>query len=106
MRKKNMIMGRVEPIKSLGTLEVKSHQDSAKVSSVKATWEDTEEKQVTEKQQRSDSSGSLMDIPNVERQQKILLKINLSGQTSKEPEIVRNFIRKDWEIFSERERER
>ena len=74
MRNKNMIMERVEPIQSLGPLEVKSHQDSAEVSSVKSTWEDTEEKQVTEKYQRSDGSGSLMDIPNVERQQKIIVK--------------------------------
>ena len=34
--KKNMIMGRVEPIKFLALLEVKLHQYSAKVSSIKA----------------------------------------------------------------------
>ena len=44
-----------------------------------------------------------MDIPNVERQQKILFKIDLSGLTSIEPEMVRNFIREQWEIFSERD---
>ena len=44
--KKNMIIGRVEPIKSLVPLEVKLHQYTAKVSSIKATWEDTEEVQV------------------------------------------------------------
>ena len=36
----------VEPIKSLVPLEVKLHQHSAKVSSIKATWEDTEEVKV------------------------------------------------------------
>ena len=43
--KKNMIMGRLEPIKSLVPLEFKLHQQSAQVSSIKATWEDTEEVQ-------------------------------------------------------------
>ena len=37
--KKNMIMGKVEPIQSLVPREVKLHQHSAKVSSIKATWE-------------------------------------------------------------------
>ena len=41
-----MIMGRVEPIKSLVPLDVKLHQHSAKVSSIKATREDTEGKQL------------------------------------------------------------
>ena len=41
-----MIMGRVEPIKSLVPLDVKLHQHSAKVSSIKATQEDTEGKQL------------------------------------------------------------
>ena len=54
-----MIMERVEPIKSLVDLEVELHQHSAKVSSIKATWEDTEEKQVTEEQQKSDGNNSL-----------------------------------------------
>ena len=44
--KKKMIMGRVEPIKSLVPLDVKLHQHNAKVSSVKATREDTEGKQL------------------------------------------------------------
>ena len=44
--KKNM--GRLEPIKSFVSLEVKLHQQSAKVSLIKANWEDTEEVQVTE----------------------------------------------------------
>ena len=48
--KKNIIMGRVEPIKSSVPLEVKLHQQSAKASSIKATWEDTEEKQVAKEQ--------------------------------------------------------
>ena len=46
--KKNMVMGRLEPIKSFVSLEVKLHQQSAKVSLIKANWEDTEEVQVTE----------------------------------------------------------
>ena len=71
--KNNIIMGRVEPITSLVPLEFKLHQHSAKVSSIKATWEDTGEKQVTEKQQKSDGYNSLMDIPTVEKQQKICL---------------------------------
>ena len=57
--KKNMIMERVEPIRSLVDLEVELHQHSAKVLSIKATWEDTEEKQVTEEQQKSDGNNSL-----------------------------------------------
>ena len=63
--KKNMTMGRVEPIKSLVLLEVKSHQHGANVSSIKATWEDIEEKQIIEEQQKSDGNSSLMDIPTV-----------------------------------------
>ena len=55
----------VEPIKSLVPLEVKLHQHSAKVSSIKATWEDTEEVQVTEKQQKLDGNSSPMNIPTV-----------------------------------------
>ena len=100
--KKNMIMGRVEQIKSLVPLEVKLHQHSAKVSLIKVTWEDIEEKQVTEKQQKSDGNSNLMDIPTVERQQKILSKNDLSGLTSKQWEMVRNVIRKEWEVFSGR----
>ena len=48
--KKNMITGRVEPIKSLVLLEVKLHQHSAKVWSIKTIWQDTEEVQATEEQ--------------------------------------------------------
>ena len=54
-----MIMERVESIRSLVDLEVELHQHSAKVLSIKATWEDTEEKQVTEEQQKSDGNNSL-----------------------------------------------
>ena len=89
----------VEPIKSLVPLEVKLHQHSAKVSSIKATWEDTEEVQVTEKQQKLDGNSSPMNIPTVERQQSILSKIDLSGLTFKQREMVRNVIRKEWEVF-------
>ena len=39
----------------------------------------------------------------MERQQKILSKIDLSGLTSKHREMVRNVIRKEWEVF-QRER--
>ena len=49
--KKNMTVRRVELIKSLVSLEVKLHEQSAKVSSI--TSEDIEEKQVTEEQQKS-----------------------------------------------------
>ena len=98
-----MIMGRVEPIKSLVPLEVKLHQHSAKLSSIKFTWEDTEEVQVTKEQQKSSGNSSPMDIPTVERQQKILLKIDLSGLTSKQQKMVRNAIREEWEVFSERD---
>ena len=49
--KKNMTVRRVELIKSLVSLEVKLHQQSANVSSI--TSEDIEEKQVTEEQQKS-----------------------------------------------------
>ena len=48
--KKNVIMRRVEPIKSLVPIEVKLHQHSVKVLSIKVTWEYTEETQVTEDQ--------------------------------------------------------
>ena len=66
--KKNMIVGRfLEPIKSLVLLEIKLYQQSAKVSSIKATWEDTEEVQVTEEEQKSDGNSSPMNIPTVER---------------------------------------
>ena len=97
--KKNMIMRRVEPIKSVVLLEVKLHQHSAKVSSIKTTWEDTEEVKVTEEQHKSNSSS--MDISTVERQQKILSKIDLSEVTSKQQEMVRNVIREEWELFPE-----
>ena len=103
--KKNMIMGRLEPIKSLVPLEVELHRHSAKVSSIKANLEDTEEVQVTEEQQKSDGDSRLMNIPTVERQQKLLSKTDLSGLTSKQREMVRNGIRGEWEVFSERERE-
>ena len=102
--KKKMIMGRVEPIKSLLPLEVKLHQHSTKVSSIKACWEDTEEVQVTEEQQKSDDNSSPTKIPTVERQQRILSKTDLSGLTSKQREMVRNVIREECEVFSERER--
>ena len=69
--KKNMIMVRLEPIKSLVSLEVELHQHSVKVSSIKANLEDTEEVQVMEEQLKSDGSSSLMNIPTIERQQKI-----------------------------------
>ena len=36
--KKNIFMGRVEPIKSLAPLEVELHQHSASVSSIKPIW--------------------------------------------------------------------
>ena len=101
--KKKMIMGRVEPIKSLLPLEVKLHQHSAKVSSIKACWEDTEEVQVTGEQQKSDDNSSPTKIPTVERQQRILSKTDLSGLTSKQREMVRNVIREECEVFSKRE---
>ena len=44
-----------------------------------------------------------MTIPTVERQQKILSKIDLSGLTSKQREMVRNVIREEWEVFSLRD---
>ena len=44
-----------------------------------------------------------MNIPTVERQQKILSKTDLSGPTSEQREIVRNVIREKWEVSSERE---
>ena len=66
--KKKMIMRRVEPIKSIVPLEVKLHQQSAIVPSIKATWEDNEEVQVTEEQQKLDGNSSPMNIPTMERQ--------------------------------------
>ena len=73
--KKNVIMGsRLKPIKSLVPLEIELHQHSAKVPSIKANLEDTEEVQVMEEQQKSDGNSSLMNIPTEERQQKILSK--------------------------------
>ena len=72
--KKNIIMGRVEPVKSLVPLKVKLHQHSAKVSSTKATWEDNEEVQVTEEQQELDGNSSPVNIPTVERQTKDIIK--------------------------------
>ena len=92
---KNMIMERVEPIKSLVPLEVKLHQHSAKISSIKASWEDTEEVQVIEEQQKLDGNSRPINIPTVERQQKMLSKIDLSELTSKQREIARNKIREE-----------
>ena len=85
----------MEPIKSLVSLEIKLYQHSAKVSSIKATWEDNEEVQITEEQQKLDGNSSPMDISIVERQQKILSKVDLSGLTSKQREMVRNIIREE-----------
>ena len=93
--KKNMIMGRIEPIRSLAPLEVKLHQHSAKVSSIKT--------QVTEEQQKSDGNSSLMDTFTVERHQKIVSKIDTSGLTSEQREMVRTVIREEWKLFSERD---
>ena len=73
--KNNIIMGRVEPIRSLVPLEVKLHNHSAKVSSIKATWKDAEEVQVTEEQQKPDGNSSPMDIFTVERQQRYYQKL-------------------------------
>ena len=42
-------------------------------------------------------------MPTVERQQKMLLKIDLSGLISKQWEIARNAIREEWEELSKRE---
>ena len=100
---KNMILERVEPIKSLVPLEVKLHQHSAKVSSIKASWEDTEEVQVTEEQQKLDGNSRPINIPTVERQQKMWSKIDLSELTSKQREIARNAIREEYEVLSKRE---
>ena len=97
-----MIMGRLEPIKSLVPLEFKLHQQSAEVSSIKATWEDTEEVQVTKEQRKSDGYSSPMNIPTVERQQKILSKTDSSLLTFKQGYMVRNVIREGWEVLSER----
>ena len=44
-----------------------------------------------------------MNIPTVERQQKILSKIDLLRLTSKKWKTVRNVIREEWEVFSERD---
>ena len=43
-----------------------------------------------------------MNIHTVQRQQKILSKIDLLGLTSKQREMVRKVIREEWEIFPER----
>ena len=86
-------MGMVEPINSLVPLEVKLHWYSAKVSSIKANWQGTEEVQVTKEKQKSYGNSSLMSITTVERQIKISSKIDLSGLTSKQREIVRNVFR-------------
>ena len=43
-----------------------------------------------------------MNLPTVERQQKIS-KIDLSGLTSKQRETVRNVIREKWEVFLEKD---
>ena len=93
---RNMIMGRVEPINSLVPLEAKLHQHSAKVSSVKATWEDNEWVQITEEQKKLHGNSSPMDRPTVERQQQILSKTDLSRLTSKQREMERNVIREEW----------
>ena len=45
-----------------------------------------------------------MNMPTVERKQKILQKIDLLGLTSKQWEMMRNVIREDQEVFSEREK--
>ena len=93
--KKSLTMGRLEPITSLLPLQVELHQHSAKVSSIKANLEDTEEIQVMEEQQKSNGNSSPMNTPTAERQQKILSKIDLSGLTSKQREMVRNAIREE-----------
>ena len=49
--KKSVAMGRVELIKPLEPLEVRLHQHSANFLSIRATWENNQEKQVTEEQQ-------------------------------------------------------
>ena len=46
--------------------------------------------------------GYTMDI--LWRGNKRLSKIDLSGLTSKQREMVRNVVREEWEVFSERER--
>ena len=103
IQKKNMIVGRLEPIKSSVLLEVELHQHSTKVSSIKANLEDTEEIEVMEEHQKSDGNSSPMNIPTAERQQRVLSKINLSGLTSKQGEMVRNVIGEEWEVFPERD---
>ena len=45
-----------------------------------------------------------MNMPTVERKQKILQKTDLLGLTSKQWEMMRNVISEDQEVFSERER--
>ena len=77
-----MIMGRIEPIRSSVPLEVKLHQHSVT--------------EVTEEQQKSDGSSSLMDTFTVERHQKIVSKIDTSGLTSEQREMVRTVIREEW----------
>ena len=79
------------------------HQHSGKVPSIKATWEDTEEVQVTEEQQKLDGNSRPINIPTVERQQKMWSKIDLSELTSKQREIARNAIREEYEVLSKRE---
>ena len=69
--KKNMIMGRVEPINSSVPLKL----NYIKIVSIKAIWKNTEEVQVTEEQQKSDSNSMPMNMPTVERKQKILPNI-------------------------------
>ena len=60
-----MIMGRVEPLKSLVPLKIELNQYSAKILSIKATWEDTEEVKVTEEHQKSDGNSSSLNILTV-----------------------------------------
>ena len=50
----------------------------------------------------SDDNISLIDIPTVEKQQRILSKTDLSELRSEQQEMVRNVISKEWEVFSER----
>ena len=98
-------MERVEPIKSLVPFEVKLNQHSAKVSSIKVKiMKNNEEVQVIEEQQKLDSNSSPMNIPTVARQQKIS-KIDLSGLISKQRDMVRNVVSKEWNRFSDTERD-
>ena len=70
-------------------------------------WRSNEEVQVIEEQQKLDSNSSPMNIPTVARQQKIS-KIDLSGLTSKQRDMVRNIESNNrlykWNRFSDRER--